>query len=138
MAGLYTVVNTHLWHEYVQIKLSKPLEPGKRYCVQMWVSAADHATNASNNVGMLFTVDPVKGENQILANPQINYTEVVKNTGEWTIVTGSFVADAEHTYLTIGNFFTDEETKLESIDSRNCTDGAYFFIDDISVMLCPI
>jgi hypothetical protein len=138
MAGLYTYVNTHIWHEYIQIKLKQPLEPGKRYCIQMWVSAADHATQASNNIGMLFTVDPVEGENQILAKPQINQTEVVKNVGEWTIVTGSFVADAQHQYLTIGNFFSDEETKTEPIDSRNCTDGAYFFIDDISVMLCPI
>jgi hypothetical protein len=137
MAGLYTVVNTHVWHEYIQIKLNKPLEPGKRYCIQMWVAAADHATNVSNNIGMLFSVDQVKGENFIAGKPQINYSDIMAS-GEWTIVTGSFIADAEHQYLTIGNFFPDEETKMVPIDSRNCTDGAYFFIDDISVMLCPI
>ncbi|RYD83557.1 MAG: hypothetical protein EOP53_00520 [Sphingobacteriales bacterium] len=139
MAGLYTVVNTHLWHEYLQIKLSKPLIPGQRYCVQMYVSAADNATNTSNNIGMFFSPDPVNGEEFILAKPQVNRDEPITDIENWTVVSGSYVATAADEYLTIGNFFTDEETlQVPILNSPQCTDGAYFYIDDVSVTLCPI
>ncbi len=139
MAGIYTVVNSHTWHEYLQIKLSKPLVPGQRYCVQMYVSPGDHATNTSNNIGMLFSVDPVTGKESITAKPQINRTEPITDLEGWTLISGSYVAEYAAEYLTIGNFFTDEETTLVPIESGpKCTDGAYFYIDDVSVMICPI
>ena len=139
MAGLYTVVNTHLWHEYLQVKLSQPLIPGQRYCVQMFVSAADNATNTSNNIGMFFSVDPIKGDDAIVAKPQINRDEPVTDIEGWTLVSGSYIAETAAEYLTIGNFFTDEETiEVPILNGPACTDGAYFYIDDISVTLCPI
>ncbi|MGZ5244986.1 MAG: hypothetical protein ACXWW0_13580, partial [Bacteroidia bacterium] len=133
MAGLYTVVNTHLWHEYLQIKLSMPLIPGQRYCIQMYVSPADHATNTSNNIGMFFSPDPVSGKESIIAQPQINSEETITDTEGWTLISGSYIAETAAEYLTIGNFFTDEETQQTPIiNGPGCTDGAYFYIDDIS------
>lgn len=138
MAGIYTIVNTHTWHEYLQVKLKKPLVPGQRYCVQMWVSAADFTSHGSNNIGMLFTKEPVKGEDIILAYPQVNYAEVITDTKGWTLVSGSFIADSSDEYLTIGNFFPDSQTDELEINPNSCSNGAYYYIDDVAVFICPV
>lgn len=138
MAGFYTKVNTHTWHEYIQVKLVKPLIPGQRYCIQMWVSAADNVSSATNNIGMYFSKEPAQGEDIIEVAPQFNYTEVITKTDGWVLISGSFIADNDGQYLTIGNFFKDEETKTETISNKYCSDGAYYYIDDIAVTLCPV
>ena len=138
IAGIFTTVKSHTWHEYLQVQLKEPLVPGQRYCIEMYVSAADFTSLTSNNLGMYFSVDPINGTDKIIAKPQVNYTEVISDTKGWTRVSGSFIADAPAQYLTIGNFFADQDTKVESNYSNYCNDGAYYFIDDIVVMACPI
>lgn len=134
MIGLYTYVGSHTWHEYIQVKLQKPLRKGQQYMVQMWVSAADNVSMVSNNLGMLFSMDAVKGDEQILAQPQFNYKEVIRVTDGWTLVSGSITATDDFEYLTIGNFFSDEQTVKEPINTSFTSDGAYYFIDDVVVM----
>jgi hypothetical protein len=137
MAGLYTMVNSHTWHEYLQVKLLKPLIPGQHYCVEMWVSAGDNVALATNNIGMLFTKEAISGTDQIIATPQFNSIQVIRDTDNWTLISGSFIADTDAQYLTIGNFFEDSETQHETINTNSCSDGAYYYIDDIAVTLCP-
>lgn len=133
MAGLYTSVSSHVWHEYLGVKLARPLIPGQKYYVQMWVSAGDYVAYASNNIGMYFSKEPVMGEDIILAKPQFNWTNIVDQKEGWTLLSGSFTATDDSQYLTIGNFFPDNETTLEPINTTYCSDGAYYFIDDIAV-----
>ena len=140
MAGIYTIVSSHVWHEYLQVKLTKPLIPGQHYCVEMWVSAADNVALVSNNIGMYFSVDPIRGEDQITGvMPQINAENVIRDSKGWTLIGGSFIAETAAEYLTIGNFFSDKDTKTEPMGGNGfCSDGAYYYIDDVVVMLCPV
>jgi hypothetical protein len=137
MAGLYTSVASHVWHEYLGVKLTKPLVAGQRYYLQMWVSAGDYVAYASNNIGMLFTKEPVSGDDIIIAKPQFNWTEVITQKEGWVLLTGSFTATDDSQYLTIGNFFPDNETSLQPLNTEYCSDGAYYFIDDIAVYPAP-
>jgi hypothetical protein len=138
IAGIYTEVNTHTWHEYLQVKLKEPLHAGQRYCVEMYVSAADFTSNGSNNIGMLFTKDAVKGDNIILGAPQINSFKVITDKDGWTLISGSFIASEDDEFLTIGNFYPDNQTDLLHIDEDGCSNGAYYYIDDVAVYLCPV
>jgi hypothetical protein len=138
IAGIYTVVNTHTWHEYLQVKLTKPLIVGQHYCVEMYVSAADFTSNGSNNIGMLFSKEAVKGDNIILGEPQINYSKVITDTQGWVQIAGDFIASEDDDFLTIGNFFPDSQTEQMPINSDGCSNGAYYYIDDVAVYLCPI
>jgi hypothetical protein len=137
MAGIFTSVSTHTWHEYLQVKLLQPLIPGQHYCISMWVAAASCNAKASNNIGMLLTRNAIKGDSIIIAKPQYNCDIVISDTQNWTFLTGDFIATEADEFLTIGNFFPDNETRLKPLNPASCNNGAYFFIDDVAVILCP-
>jgi OmpA-OmpF porin, OOP family len=138
MAGLFTSVPTHPWHEYLQVRLKQPLIPGQHYCISMWVAPAGGSSLASNNIGMLLTKNAIRGDSMIIAHPQYNCSEIIKDTKNWTFLSGSFIATEADEYLTIGNFFPDNETELIPLNPNSCNNGAYFYIDDVAVILCPV
>lgn len=162
------------WHEYLTVKLTQKLTPGNVYCVEYWIALGANSNFATNNIGALFTTENPERSSckPIFQKPQINADEVVKNTKTWHRIQASFLADSAYEYLTIGNFFTHEQTIIEvqkghpaqqpqgtpedsgeekapSDDDSETYDNidleeendisylAYYFIDDVSVMLCP-
>lgn len=155
------------WHEYFSIKLSEKLVPGNVYCLEFWVALGGNSKYATNNIGGLFTTKtPKRGSCEpILYKPQVNIDRVVNNTKDWLRIEASFLADSAYEYLTLGNFFTHDQTKIEtqkgqpvqqpegttddsgseeveedSIDIETENDIsflAYYFIDDVALYLCP-
>lgn len=156
------------WHEYLSVKLIEKLVPGNVYCLEFWVALGANSNYATNNIGGLFTTkNPTRdGCAPIYQKPQVNIDKVTKNTKKWLRVEYSFLADSAYEYLTIGNFFTHEETKIEVQKAQpvqqpeGTTDDsdeesetleeleiegesgdisflAYYFIDDIALYLCP-
>ncbi|GAA4410989.1 hypothetical protein GCM10023187_36290 [Nibrella viscosa] len=63
--------------------------------------------------------------------PQINESRIVSETGRWHKVSGCFQAKEAYQFLTIGNFFSDQQTSYIEVDRRGR--GAYYFIDDVLV-----
>jgi OmpA-OmpF porin, OOP family len=61
-------------------------------------------------------------------------------TGTWTRFAFSYVATGGERFLTIGNFSSDGETRSQFITASQATEpmlnrAAYFFIDDVKVIL---
>ncbi|GAA4417536.1 hypothetical protein GCM10023187_50020 [Nibrella viscosa] len=149
--GLYTyVARTGSYREYIQVKLRQPLKKGGTYYAEMYVLLLDRrpgnsstevtSNTASNNLGMSFSATPIGlgtgpfGIGYILpSRPQINETEVLRETRSWVKVSACFVADDAYTYLTIGNFYADAQTRIEVVTGELPRNAAYYLIDDVLV-----
>lgn len=133
------------YKEYIQGKFMTPLEAGKKYCVKFYVTldrASPYTTTGigayiSNNAVLSNFKEPLQHEPQIISHKLITYED------GWTEISGTYTAKGGERYITLGSF-TDTsvvslselgKTPLKSISSGHITRSAYFYFDDISVML---
>lgn len=139
MIGIYTYVSSHYWHEYVQVRLISTMKKDQPYHVEMWVSRADYDKYATNNLGMLFSPEPISEFSGDSFRPQFNSAQVISNTNDWIQLSGTVILNEDCKYLTIGNFYSDELTIIELtandvIENEEANiGGAYYFIDDVIV-----
>lgn len=121
------------WHEYMMVKLTKPLTIGENYYVEAWFSRAVKSEAASNNISFCFSDTLVATGNNIplYLQTQVREDEIVNTKeGEWYKISGVFEADKAYEYLIIGNFCSDEETQTLKLGGSR---GAYYFMDDVLV-----
>ena len=103
--------------EWLMVPLLEPMVPGQSYYCSFRANAAIGGNGwnpinwlASSHLGMLFTTndrawtwgDPYPGA---LNQAHIWYPQILSDTVDWTLVSGSFVADSAYTFLMIGNLF---------------------------------
>jgi len=127
------------YREYIGCKLTNTLVFGKKYFVSFKVSSSNSYCG-TNNLGALFSTYPYYyyslDTNTIVNFAHVNSEYIIIDSLNWSIVSGSFVADSTYEYITLGNFFTDINT-ITTIS--NCI--AYYYIDDICVsddsLTCP-
>ena len=128
------------YREYAQVKLNKSLVKGKSYTAKFYVLLNKKLSSVSSNkLGMYFSVEAVKAQDPksqsaILAmkQSQIHEEKIIHNNSDWVEIKSCFTATESFNYLTIGNFFTDEETSLSQPNGLISKD-AYYFVDDVSV-----
>jgi outer membrane protein OmpA-like peptidoglycan-associated protein len=138
MAGIktYGKGNTPTyWHEYLQAELPVPLEAGKRYIAEVWVTRAQRSNEASNNIGIAFLDSAIATRDclPLYITPYVNEEKVLK--GGWHKVSGVFDATGNERFLLIGNFYGDEVTDHEKQPEGER--GAYYYIDDVNVRIAP-
>jgi outer membrane protein OmpA-like peptidoglycan-associated protein len=123
------------WHEYIQAELKEPLRAGVRYIAECWVLRAAKSNEASGNIGMHFTGEPIATRDclPLYLTPQVNEEKAVK--GGWHKVRGVFEADGTERFLLIGNFYGDDQTAHERLPEGER--GGYYFIDDVNVRIAP-
>ena len=146
------------YREYLQTELKQPLEAGHRYHVSFWVSLADKSPHAIATLGALFTREMIDDttswdilmERETMENegnelvsiatylmPQIlNPTDsTLADSKIWREVSGEFTAEGGERFLTIGNFADFNHSIVTTIESPNAIlQGAYYYIDDVSVI----
>jgi len=118
--------------EYIQIQLKEPLVVGQNYYFEFWVNRLPRSLKV-NNLGGYFSVTEIKAltDELIETTPQVNANEIINTPrSDWVRIAGRFQATEAFNYLTIGNFFTDENTKMET-HSRDPLTYAYYYIDDV-------
>ena len=118
--------------EYVQIQLSEPLVIGQNYYFEFWVSRLPRSLKV-NNLGGYFSEEEVAalGDKVIEEIPQVKAEQIVDaSLKQWTRISGRFKPNEAFNYLTIGNFSTDEDTKME-LPSITPLNYAYYYIDDV-------
>lgn len=142
----YNQQNPVNYREYLHTELITPLVPGKSYCAEMYVSLAGRAHKANNNLGMHLGTKRIRiyldpNNNSQIFNthlniiPQILETNVIQDSLSWVKVYGNLVADSAYSHLTIGNFFSNEETTVVELPGRGEGNEfqSYYFIEDVSV-----
>jgi hypothetical protein len=130
------------YREYVGCQLLEPLEVGESYELSFFTNVAFGGTYsaptwACNNMGMLFTMQPNiwTGSGPLFAlrnYAHLHSTAIISDTADWTLVSGSFVADSAYQYLVLGNFFSNALTDTLHIIPGNSL-AAYYFLDGVCV-----
>jgi outer membrane protein OmpA-like peptidoglycan-associated protein len=101
--------------QYLQAQLNERMTEEKVYCVKMNVMLALMAKYSSNNIGIFISKKPLTGE------------EI------------AYIAEGGEEYITIGNFGSFDATLNEKVKkpkgfTGSQARGAYYYIDDVSVM----
>lgn len=149
-AGIYVFSNrtypstsNHLgYREFVGNKLLEPLQNGKTYKVEFYVSASDINKTFSSNIGVYFSnVKHSLATNNSFTHgdnpqvPQVLSTTIIKDTKNWTKIEGTFTANGTEQYLYIGNFDSDWQMNYwpVGVGGDILADDSYYFIDDVKV-----
>lgn len=126
--------------EYISTQLIQPLEANVRYCVSFYVSLADSSLDAIAPIGAYFSNVQINDQSSITNlpyTPQINYTiQPLRDTMNWMLITGSFVATGGENYIIIGTFSSDAQLQIDTVrdNGQPIQIGAYYYVDDVSVV----
>jgi hypothetical protein len=112
--------------EYITAKMIEPLQVGKMYYVEFYVTGRV-ASGKFGHIGAYFSLERpevcsyfIDGEPSAhIENSQISYAN------NWVKVSGSFIASEKFEWITIGNFRRDDELLPNDL--------GYVFIDDVLV-----
>jgi len=120
--------------QYAISQLTTSLSIGQKYFVSFKVNAVNNYLQQpcqTNRQGLLFSINPISS----VSFPNFAHvysSNIVSDTLNWTTVRGSFIADANHKYIAIGNFFNDGVTTYTNLTGSFYPTGFNYF-DDICV-----
>ncbi len=146
-AGLYLYAPDD-YREYLQAELSETLIKGRNYRVSFYVSLAEKSDFAIKEFGVLFSNEKLdipirkelskmhlyKNKGNIYNYMEIGYTNFYSDTKDWILVHTQFRAKGSEKHLILGNFKSNKRTRMFRT-KRNANQGAYYYIDMVSVAL---
>lgn len=139
--GIYGYVDTLNIREYIEVPLPITLVANNIYCLTYYVSLANACGIAVSNMGAYFSVDSLLDNTNLKAidfvSPQIENAlgNMLGDTANWMLVSGSFIAAGGEKFMTIGNFHKPANTNTQMLNNGGIN-RAYYYIDDISVIDC--
>lgn len=119
--------------EYFYCQLLNPLETGFKYFFSFYISLSGGISTkiASNKMGLKFTTyEPDTME--ITNSCQFSSNAITIDTVNWVNIMGSFIADSNYQFMTIGNFYDDSQT--DTIVIPPLTSHSYYYFDNISII----
>jgi len=128
--------------EYVQSKLDlkgkvKTLTGGTTYCVDFYVCMSSTSRYPIDNIGAYFSNGSVTGPSwdPLPYMPQVRNPvgNIIDDTTNWILISGSFVAVGDEDHITIGNFSDNSGTNYSDLGSGLFS---YYFLDDVNVYVC--
>lgn len=148
--GVMTYHQNMSSREYFAIELAEPLQVGATYYGSFYASVTWNGYEptqqlwlASSNVGMRFTMaaeqwefgDPLP---PFLNAAQVYHPEILADTVNWVLVSGSFVADSAYRYVVIGNHFDNAHTDTLHLADYTQSARGGTLIDNVCVSLNPL
>ena len=131
--GAYTTNNPN-YREVVGVELTEPLMVNTSYLVEFYVSniTFPEFAIASNKMGFNFSTHQFYNlEIFPLNTSHYSVEEIIPLSDEWYLISHVFTADSAYNYLHIGNFYSDENTAIDT--SINNSGKSYYVIDNVSV-----
>jgi len=128
------------YREYIEVQLATPLVANSCYHFEMYVNTADESKFAVEELNIYFSNAVLTGYpvNQLPFIPQMTNTAgFISDTLAWNLISGEYYAVGGESYLTIGNYKDNASTNFITIDSTAQYAGAYYYIDDVSLILNP-
>jgi Secretion system C-terminal sorting domain len=126
-----------------RVRLKNKLLSGKKYCAKSYVAPFDAEQWLTNGYGMYFDngqLDTIVAMDSSgiypFVTPQVKAQQIISDTANWTLVSGTFVANGTEAFCTLGNFLSDSNTQKINNPACNgslcnCSEVA---IDDVSVI----
>jgi hypothetical protein len=144
--GLYSYTYTDPEiREYIATPLSSPLVVGEQYYMMFFTSWYDGGLEigslcATNHIGLRFFKNP----NYSQSNPlepdnfaHLDYSEVLMDSTNWTLVDGWFTADQPYNWVALGNFFDGLNTEIEILNQEDRCFGIYY-IENVCIATDPL
>lgn len=130
--------SSKLGGEYFRTQLIKSLKPCHEYYFRMYVSLANYSTHGVKNIGAYFSPEnDFQNECHILGyNPQVKYQgSPIVDTVNWTLVEGTFIAQGQEEYLTIGYFEQDIQGDTAFVQEMGSFYlHPYYYVDSVSLV----
>ncbi len=131
--------NPNNYSEYIQTKLNECLIQNQEYYVEFYVCRGGRQGIAIDRIGALFTSYPISRPDakMMIASPQVENPRhhIIKDTINWTKISGTFIAEGGECYITIGNFYSHEATDTIMYHSDWPDDYSSYFIDGVTLKL---
>lgn len=127
------------YREYIQTRLACPLKAGETYNVSFYISCSDRSRYAIDRIGAHFSEEPLTQQGTYYINltspPHIENTPglILDDKVNWLMISGTYIADGGEEYLTIGNFFKNEETGSVTLPGSGFLSIGSYYIDEVSV-----
>lgn len=128
--GAFARYSEFEYREYLQVKLTEPLDPAFSYLLSMYVNLADLNYCGIAGLGVYFsqTPPPYIGSLPIDVNPQIVFPQIISEEENWVFLSVCYIPNGGEEWITIGNFNNDAET---TIDPTCGSLSSYYFFDDV-------
>jgi hypothetical protein len=128
--------------EFIQGKMYTILLNGNNYCVKFYISLSNRSKYSSLSIGGYLDNGQLQSSYFTAPNPIItpqiqNNLSQLDDTLNWVAIEGSFTANGTEEYITIGNFFPDSLSGIQSFQPGGSFlffEGSYYYIDDVSVI----
>jgi OmpA-OmpF porin, OOP family len=143
-AGILLYMNAkEEYSEFIQVQLTEPLQAGRTYYTEMYVSLADNSRFAIDGLDMFVSERaPLLFQGAYAEyTPQVRnpVKEIISEKEEWVKISGTFEAKGGERVLTIGNFRPRAKTTAKRVKSavnhKDPYDYAYYYVDDIKLAL---
>jgi hypothetical protein len=137
-AGIISIGGINEDRECLGSQLITPLQIGTRYYASFKVSLIGEMYQPNrcgiNKLGILFSTlryDSISPAPICSNCEQIYSDSIIIDTLNWTRIKGSFIADSNYSYITIGRLNFNSLTDSIQLSGTLCI--AYYFIDDVCV-----
>jgi gliding motility-associated-like protein len=127
---------------YIATPLIKPLEENQNYYIEYYV-IPDHPIaigyeGFSDAIGLAFTeeyhYEEIENQGALKLNPAIeNRGKLIKDTLNWTRISGCYRAGGWEAHAIIGNFRTTSETLFETNRPHVNGHDVYMYIEDVLI-----
>lgn len=137
---LYDAENPQ-FREYLEVRLTRALQPSEEVCVRLSVSAADRSYFFTDELGIALSDDSlrVKDWNSIIRTPELKtakYSPIADTSSTWKELSFTYIARGGEQFLTMGNFRSDASTLIQPNDQTQYMRIAYVYIDQVFVGSC--
>ena len=143
--GIYLWMdNENQYREYLQCKLLQPLLKDSLYFIVFHYKLSSYSRYAVDRIGLLLSDSLIKARHDdvLKITPTLSVIQdsaLTKATGLWETASMEYKAAGGETFLTIGNFFDNDETGYYKImfrpaSERMLENSAYYYIDDVRLI----
>lgn len=142
--GKLSKERTYITIPFISGKDKLKMTKGMKYCIEFSVSLGESSKYATNNIQMLFSKDMMDVPTDGLVSKEAGRTlsnyknRVYSGFFGWEKVCAMYEAKGDEVCLVIGNFETNEETKVEPQKKPKDSETevlphAYYFIDNVRI-----
>lgn len=128
------------YREYLQVKLTAPLKKDKKYSFRMYVAVSPYGNALAKTLCANFSKKGIALSDYTVVNktkPQVTFTlpRSTKDSLDWFLLKGTFVAKGGERYLSVGHFTDRFKTRFYKKKASKVIlhKEAYYYLDDIAV-----
>jgi OOP family OmpA-OmpF porin len=143
--GIFLIVNNgYQYQEYLQSKLLEPLLKDSTYHLEFHYKLSSYSRFSVNRIGLLLTDSMIisKADKYLNLKPTLDICKdsaLTTETGLWEKASMTYKARGSERYVTIGNFYSNAQTKQYKIKFRPMGNemleiGSYYYVDAVKII----